>query len=132
MTKNKNYKDKIIYGRFNFIFYFFWSTLKLKILFKRPSYVYSYFLYNINYLILKFSRFFSKLPNFKSNKYKLEKINIDDEFIKEVETILNNPVKYELNKEQKKNNRYVYHSNFNFDYFNQVTIQSEKNYPIKV
>jgi len=121
----KKFINKIVYGKYNFIFYFFWTTLKLKLIIRRPDYVLSYILYNLNYIILRLKSPFSKIPNIGSKNYQLEKIDLNNEFIKEVESILNNPMKYEFDKTKKKDRRYTYYQNYNLDYFNQVTIQAD-------
>ena len=118
---------KIVYGKLNFIFYFIWTTLKLKFIFKRPRYVYSYLLYKINHIIIKLKSLNYKNSNFNKKNYEVHKVNLSEDFLEKVSNVLSKPMNYDYDyKKSKKDNRYIYFQNFNYDYFKQVHIQIDQ------
>ncbi len=122
---------KIVYGKLNFLFYFFWTTLKLKFVIKRPRYLYSYLLYIINHKIIKLKSSNYKIPNIDKKNYEIHKVNLSEDFLEKVSKVLSKPIKYDYDyKKTKKDSRYIYYQNFNYDYFKQVDIQAdvERNY----
>lgn len=114
--------NKIVYGRLNPIFYFFWSKLKIRILFKRPKYLFGLILYILNYALLVLKSRSKVLPHLKKEYYFAEEIFVDDSFIDKVSGILSKPNAINFGKEK---SGYVYYENYNQSYLDQVNINND-------
>jgi|TARA_B110000444_G_C18812884_1_gene583576 hypothetical protein len=113
--------NKIVYSKLNPIFYFFWTTLKLKILIKRPKYILGIILYIINYFLLSVRNSFKNTPLLGERNYILGNTHIDVNFIDKVSKILSEPNNIDFSK---KKTGFVYCSNYNKSYLDQVNINN--------
>lgn len=116
----KTFTDKF-YKKLNPILYFFWTTLKIKILFKRPKYAIGSTLYLLNYFFLFVKNKFEKTPYLGEEHYNLDKISVSENFLRKVRTILSKPNNLNFSK---KKPGYVYYENYAMSYLDQVIINN--------